>query len=186
MNNNRTALIKIKVKNILYWWMSLHRRVLLQSGGADLFQTQLSGFHLKVKRMLSSDLFPWSWVWKHCFVKEPDIQIWMMLFVGTKMMKSLSTVIICSCHTILCTYDGKGKEQVLDMGLQMSGVYQVWHHDIFLPEEEWVVPHYVLRDVASSARAFVMRNGGQFCTTKKKSWDWRSRRQGKSSSIFHQ
>ena len=83
-------------------------------------------------------------------------------------------------------YDGKGKEQVLDMGLQMSGVYQVWHHDIFLPEEEWVVPHYVLRDVASSARAFVMRNGGQFCTTKKKSWDWRSRRQGKSSSIFHQ
>ena len=53
------------------------------------------------------------------------------------------------------------EEQVLDMGLQMSGVYQVWHHDIFLPEEEWVVPHYVLRDVASSARAFVMRNGGQ-------------------------
>ena len=150
MNNNRTALIKIKVKNILYWWMSLHRRVLLQNGGADLFQTQLSGFHLKVKRMLSSDLFPWSWVWKHCFVKEPDIQIWMMLFV-VEMMKSK----LCSCHPILY------EEQVLDMGLQMSGVYQVWHHDIFLPEEEWVVPHYVLRDVASSARAFVMRNGGQ-------------------------
>lgn len=93
MNNNRTALIKIKVKNILYWWMSLHRRVLLQNGGADLFQTQLSGFHLKVKRMLSSDLFPWSWVWKHCFVKEPDIQIWMMLFV-VEMMKSK----LRSCH----------------------------------------------------------------------------------------
>ena len=47
----------------------------------------------------------------------------MMLFVGTKMMKSLY------CNNMQLPYhpmyDGKGKEQVLDMGLQMSGVYQV-------------------------------------------------------------
>ena len=85
---------------------------------------RLSGFPHS-KRMLSSDLFPWSWVWKHCFCQR----------TGYSDMDD----VVCQQNdevSLLCMQLPFGTgEKVLDMGLQMSGVYQVWHHDIFCYEK---------------------------------------------------
>ena len=118
------------------------------------------------RRMLSSDLFPQRWVWKHVVsMKEPDIPISMamakpMLFVNPLVVNNEPTLSILE-YTCFGTSPWYGFYKWAAFINFDTTTFFCLPSSMLKRRVRVGSTSLLLWDVASSGRAFVIRNGGQ-------------------------